>query len=72
MPVIVPTYKTPLDYRFPDNCVNPINSEYDFLYTTLNKNFLYKTKGDKNVTTLTIDNLGVDQLYMTNNKLTSL
>lgn len=74
MTVIVPNYKTPLNYRIPDNCVNPDNSDYDFFYTTLNKSFLFKKMGDKSVTTLTIDNLGLDNLYLTppNHKLTTL
>ena len=70
MSLIVPKYVNPLNQRFPDNMVNPLNSDYNYLYSAVNKTFLFKQpKGD--VTTVTIDFLHIDNLYVINNNLTT-
>ena len=70
MPLIVPKYVNPLDQRLPDKMVNPLNSDYNYLYSAVNKTFLFKpSKGD--VTTVTIDFPHIDNLYIINNNLTT-
>jgi hypothetical protein len=70
MSLIVPKYMNPLDLRFPDKMVNPLNSDYNYLYSAVNKTFLFKPKGES-VKNVTIDFPHVDNLYIINDNLTT-
>lgn len=70
MSLITPKYEMPMELRFPDEITNPSNSKFNYLYTAINKTFLFKTKGVE-LTTVTIDNDPIDNLYEINHKLTN-
>lgn len=70
MAVITPKYDMPMELRFPDAITNPANSKFDYLYSTINKTFLFKTKGVE-LTTVVIDNQPIDHLYEISQKFTN-
>lgn len=60
----------PMELRYPDAYTNPANSKFDYLYSTINKTFYFKTKGVE-LTTVTIDNHPIDNLFEINHKFTN-
>lgn len=63
MAKILPKYsKDNIDYRLPDQEVNPSISNKDFFISPVSKDFFFKAKNSEAVT-VTVDFLGLDHLY---------
>jgi hypothetical protein len=71
MAIITPTYAPNIiNFRIPDNDINPRISQKDYFYSATNKNFLIKQLGGT-LTSVQFDFYNLDCAFFINNNFTT-